>query len=98
MKTLGFERSKSITLEFWTHQDQQSCAGWHMVRWLQDSSRASKLVLVQVLGHQGQQTRGGAHKIQSNIFGGGKWRGLIPGGILKDNKLQLLQFYNSNTN
>ena len=27
MKTLGFGRSKSTTLRFWTHQDQQSCAG-----------------------------------------------------------------------
>ena len=29
---------------------------WHMVLWLQDRSRASKPVLVQVLGHQGHQT------------------------------------------
>ena len=29
---------------------------WHMVLWLQDRSRASKLVLMQVLGHQGEQT------------------------------------------
>ena len=27
MKTLGFGRSKSTTLGFWTHQDQQSCVG-----------------------------------------------------------------------
>ena len=29
---------------------------WQMVLWLQDRSRASKPVLVQVLGHQGHQT------------------------------------------
>ena len=27
MKTIGFWMSKSTTLGFWTHQDQQSCAG-----------------------------------------------------------------------
>ena len=33
---------------------------WHMVRWLQDRSRASKPVLAQVLEQQGQQTCAGA--------------------------------------
>ena len=35
---------------------------WHMVLWLQDSSRASKPVLVQVLWHHGQQICAGAYK------------------------------------
>ena len=58
MKTIGFGTSKSTTLEFWTHQDQQSCDGtWFCgskiapgpakLCWCRYSgSRASKPVLV----------------------------------------------------
>ena len=49
-----------------------------MVWWLQDSSRASKAVLVQVLWHQGQQTYVGAHGIQRRSFGYAKIRFWIP--------------------
>ena len=47
---------------------------WHMVRWLQDSSRASKPAPAQVMWHEGQQTCGGAHGIQRRSFGEGKIR------------------------
>ena len=43
-----------------------------------------KLVLVQVLWHQGQQTCAGAHGIQRRFFGYGKRRFWIRGQILND--------------
>ena len=58
---------------------------------------ANKPVLMQLLGHQGQQTHVGAHKIQGYIFGDAKMRSWIPGDTLNDNKLQLLQLCNSKT-
>ena len=51
---------------------------WHMVLWLQDSSRASKAVLMQVLWHQGQQTYVGAHGIQRRFLGDAKKKILDP--------------------
>ena len=58
---------------------------WRQVRWLQSGSRASKPVLVQLRRHQGQQTRAGAYKRQSHLFGEGKRMFWISGQPLSDN-------------
>ena len=81
MNVLLFYLKTYENLKFWEVEEQHAgvldTSGpaklcWHMVWWLQDSSRVSKPVVVQVLSHQGQQTFDGAHGIQSQFWGGGQ--------------------------
>ena len=79
MKTLGFGRSKSITLRFWTHQDQQSCVGTRFggsriapelanLCWYRYcGTRASKPELVHTKGHRSPKVQADSEVWESLI-------------------------------